>query len=58
MKKAKTSPVPVRLDDDLRGRLRRAAKRMGSNDSSVIRFAILTQLPHIEAGRITIAPAR
>lgn len=44
--------MPIRLDSHLRGRLSRAAKKMGSNVSSVIRFSILNQLPLIEAGNI------
>lgn len=54
--KNKTTPVPVRLDAALRGRVRRAAKTMGSCDSAVIRLAILIQLPDIERGRITFSP--
>jgi predicted transcriptional regulator len=50
-----TVPIPVRLDDRTRGRLDRAAKKMGSNRSSVIRFAVINQLPQIEAGKITLA---
>lgn len=56
MKRPKTTPVPVRLDEVTRSRLRRAAKTMGSNDSAVIRLAILIQLPDIERGRITFNP--
>ena len=51
----KTTPVPVRMDADMRQRLARAAKKMGSNASSVIRFAVLQQLPKIEGGTITIS---
>lgn len=53
--KSKTVPVPVRLNTELRARLRRAARRMGSTDSATIRFAILNQLPQIEAGHITLS---
>jgi predicted transcriptional regulator len=50
----KTTPVPVRLDSDLRDRLENAADRLGSNSSAVIRLSIITQLPAIEAGFIRI----
>ncbi len=50
----KTKPVPIRIDRVLMGRLARAAKRMGAPRSTVIRFAILNQLPQIEAGIITL----
>lgn len=53
-----THPVPVRLDDQLRARLKRAAKRMGASNSATIRFAIINQLPAIEAGRITLANSK
>lgn len=49
-----TVPVPIRLDPVTRDRLRAAARRMGSNPSAVIRFAIINQLGEIESGRITI----
>lgn len=52
--KTQTRPVPIRLDLDLSARLARAAKRMGSTTSGVIRFAVINQLPEIEAGRITL----
>jgi predicted transcriptional regulator len=52
--KLKTKSIPIRLDIDLRERLSRAARKMGSNRSSVIRFAIMNQLPEIEAGQITL----
>jgi len=50
----RTTPVPVRLDDQLSARLRRAARRMGTTTSSVIRFSILQQLVGIERGRIEL----
>jgi hypothetical protein len=50
-----TVPIPVRLDERTRGRLDKAAKKMGSTRSSMIRFAVLNQLPQIEAGKITLA---
>ncbi|HWM26579.1 MAG TPA: CopG family transcriptional regulator [Chthoniobacterales bacterium] len=55
--KPATHPLPIRLDAELRARIKRAAKRMGASDSATIRFAIVNQLPHIEAGRITLSPA-
>ncbi len=51
----RTRPVPVRLDRDTRLRLQRAARRLGSNASSVIRLAIVNQLPSIERGVIHLA---
>jgi hypothetical protein len=56
MKRSSTVPVPVRLDDATQLRIRRAAKKLGSNASSVIRFSILNQLQEIESGRIILAP--
>lgn len=55
MTRRKTTPVPVRLDDATRARLRRAGKRLGATESAMIRFAILNQLPAVEAGSITLA---
>lgn len=54
MKTKKTKPVPVRLDGETIRRLERAANRMGSNNSSVIRFAIIQVLPDIERGTIVL----
>lgn len=56
MPETKTKPVPIRIDARTDERLRRAAKKMGSNRASVIRFAIINQLPDIEAGHITLRP--
>jgi hypothetical protein len=53
---SKTKPVPVRLDGHTQARLKRAAKRMGSNTSCVIRLALIQQLPAIESGVIRLAP--
>ena len=50
----KTKPLPVRCNEELINRLKRAAKRMGSNDSAVIRFCVLTVLPQIERGVVQI----
>jgi predicted DNA-binding protein len=55
MSKGPTTPIPVRLDKPTRDRLKRAAKRMGANTSTVIRFAVFNQLPQIESGTITLA---
>ena len=57
LKRTKTVPVPIRLDEDTNFRLRRAAKRLGQDRSGVIRFAILTILPQIESGTIVL-PAK
>lgn len=54
--KHKTKPVPVRLDEKTQGRIQRAAARMGSTSSAVIRFAITQQLTGIESGTITLSP--
>lgn len=53
-----TRPVPIRLDDATRTRLRAAAIRLGSNSSCVIRLALLSKLPELEAGQITIPPVQ
>jgi predicted transcriptional regulator len=55
-KQPPTHPLPIRLDADLRARIKRAAKRMGASDSATMRFAIINQLPAIESGRITLTP--
>lgn len=52
--KETTVPVPIRMTEALRGRVRRAARRMRTNSSAVMRFAIANQLPAIEAGEITL----
>lgn len=50
----RTKPIPIRMDSALRGRLRNAARRLGSTPSAVVRFAVLQQLPQIERGRIIL----
>jgi hypothetical protein len=49
-----TTPVPIRLDEQLRARIERAAKKLGLNSTAVIRFAIHNQLPLIESGVLTL----
>jgi predicted DNA-binding protein len=49
-----TKPIPVRLDALTKSRLHRAAKRLGSTRSGVIRFSILNLLPQIEAGVVVL----
>ena len=44
------SPIPVRMDQSLVARVRRAAKRLGTSSSAILRLSILTQLPKIESG--------
>lgn len=56
MKHGPTTPVPVRVDSLTHARIRRAAKKLGSNTSAIIRFAIINQLPQIESGTIVLAP--
>jgi hypothetical protein len=51
-----TRPIPVRLDERTRIRLRKAATRMGSSTSAVIRFALYQQLTEIESGTIRLTP--
>lgn len=51
-----TTPVPIRLDEKTRYRLRMAADKLGLNPSAVIRLAIHCQLPAIENGTIEIPP--
>ena len=48
--KRKTRTIPIRMDDYTKGRIDRAALRMASNRTAVIRLAILQILPEIEAG--------
>jgi hypothetical protein len=50
-----TRPIPIRFDACTRTRLRSAAKRLGSNPSAVVRFAVLQQLPMIESGMINLS---
>jgi len=50
----RTTPVPIRIDALLLERLVRAAQKMGTSRSSVIRLAILNQLPEIEGGKINL----
>jgi len=50
----KTKPIPVRLDPKTCARLDSAAEAIGGNRSTIVRLAILNQLPDIEAGRITL----
>jgi hypothetical protein len=54
MTRAKTKPIPVRIDKTTHRRLRGAALKMGSTTSGIIRFAVLNQLPRIESGQITL----
>jgi len=56
-KPRKTRPIPIRVDNRLAARIRKAAKRMGSSSSAVVRFSILQQLPDIESGHITLIGA-
>ena len=54
---AETKPIPVRLDEGLRARLKDAAKRMGTNRAAVIRFLTSTFLDHFEqSGGIASLP--
>jgi hypothetical protein len=48
--------VPVRLDEITQVRIKRAAKKLGSSSSAIVRFAIMNQLPQIESGRIILTP--
>jgi hypothetical protein len=51
----KTKPIPVRLDDETIARLQTARQMLGNASmSAVIRFAIYSQLPEIEAGHLRI----
>ena len=54
MKRTKTVPIPVRVDAETHSRLKKAAKKLGSTTSGVMRFSIFNQLPQIEAGRIVL----
>lgn len=55
----RTRPIPVRLDAETTRRVDQASRRLGSNKSSVIRLALLTQLEAIESGVIRLpAPRR
>lgn len=55
MKRGPTFPIPVRIDDLTRSRIRRAAKKLGSTTSAVIRFSVINQLSEIESGRIVLS---
>lgn len=50
----KTKVIPIRMDSNLQERVRKAGRRLGSNSSSVIRLSILTILPQIEEGTISV----
>jgi len=50
----KTKPIPIRLDADTQRRIRNCAVSLGGNSSTVIRLAILNQLPEIESGHLTL----
>ena len=52
--KSETKPVPIRLDQQSRDRLDRAAKKLSSNRAAVVRLAIFQLLPDIEAGTLTL----
>ena len=54
----KTKPIPVRCDEQMVRRLRRAAKSMGASNSAVVRFCVLSILPQIESGHVIIPPRR
>ena len=56
MKRSRTIPVPVRISPETQVRIRKAAKKLGSNTSALIRFAVINQLPQIETGRIILNP--
>jgi len=50
-----TFPIPVRLDEKTRNRLKSAAQRMGATTSAVMRFAVINQLRQIETGVVILA---
>ena len=52
--KLKTKPIPVRMDQLLLARAEKVAYRIGTSRSAVVRLALLTQLPLLEAGVLTI----
>lgn len=52
--KAKTRPIPLRLDEELRNRVYTAARRLGTSRSAIVRLALLNQLTEIESGVIRL----
>lgn len=55
MKHTKTKLIPVRFHGADKERLAKAAKRLGSSVSGVVRLCVLNKLPEVEAGRLTLA---
>lgn len=49
-----SKPIPVRFTGSTPGRISRAAKRTGLTQAAIIRLGVLTILPQIEAGKITL----
>jgi predicted DNA-binding protein len=50
--KAKTKPVPIRIDALTIARLDKAAKHLASSRAALIRMAILQILAEIESGQM------
>lgn len=49
-----TKPIPIRMDADTRGRVMKAAKRLGSTNAAVIRLGVLIVLPQLESGTLVL----
>ena len=50
----KTSTIPVRLDPATNSRVKKAAKRLRTSSSSIIRLSIAAQLAAIETGTLRV----
>ena len=46
----RTHPIPLRMDRDLRLRVTRAAARLGTTRSAIVRMALLHHLDDIDVG--------
>lgn len=56
MKEEDKLPVSIRLDVDLARRVERAAKKLSSSKSALIRLSLKNQLGEIESGHINFRP--
>jgi predicted DNA-binding protein len=52
----RTRPIPIRMEGMLLERVRRVARRMGTNRSAVVRLALLVNLPELEGGHLRLPP--
>ncbi len=54
MASPKTATIPVRLDAETNTRVKKAAKRLRTSSSSIIRLSVAAQLAEIESGTIKV----